>query len=169
MTRRPRDAHNEPALSVGFASVELVEFRTFADVFLLLVRDGAVLLALRENTGFADGQWNLPSGKVEPDEDLADAMRREAWEEVGLELTDLRLATVVHHREPGDEARIGFFFEAVGGWPGEPRNAEPHKCGGIAWYPLESLPADTVPYCVTGIDLFRRGISYGRHGVWPSR
>ena len=152
-------------------SVRRVEFRTFADVFLLLVRDGRVLLALRENTGYADGLWNLPSGKVEPGEDLAAAMAREAKEEVGLNLDDgqLRLVAVVHHRVAGEEARLGFFFEATDSWAGEPRNAEPHKCGGIAWYPLESLPANTVGYTVTGVDLYRHGLSYGRHGHWPDR
>lgn len=147
-------------------SLRAMGFRTFADVFLYLVRDGRVLLALRENTGYADGQWNLPSGKVEPGEDLAHAARREAREEVGLELGELRLATVVHHREAGHEARLGFFFEPVGGWAGEPRNAEPHKCGGIGWYPLDSLPANTVPYTAVGVDLARRGTTYGRHGHW---
>jgi len=142
-------------------------FRTFVDVFLLLVRDGHLLLALRENTGYADGQWNVPSGKVEPDENLANAARREAREEVALDLGDLRLATVVHHRVAGEEPRLGFFFEAVGGWPGEPRNAEPHKCGGIAWYPLDSLPANTVPYTTAGVDLYRRGEPYGAFGHWP--
>jgi len=152
---------------VGADSVVIMACRTFADVFLLLVRDGQVLLALRQNTGYADGLWNLPSGKLEPGEDLAGAVRREAREEVGLRLEAVRLATVVHHRDAGQEARFGFFFEATGGWPGEPHNAEPHKCGGIAWYPLDSLPANTVPYTVTGVDLFRRGEPYGRHGIWP--
>jgi ADP-ribose pyrophosphatase YjhB (NUDIX family) len=146
-----------------------MEFRTFADVFLLHVRAGRVLLALRENTGYADGQWNLPSGKVEPGEDLATAISREAREEIGLELVRPRLATVVHHRNPGEEARLGFFFAAADDQQGEPRNAEPHKCGGIAWYPLESLPANTVPYTVTGVELYRRGEPYGRHGHWPRR
>jgi ADP-ribose pyrophosphatase YjhB (NUDIX family) len=146
-------------------SVADVEFRTFADVFLLLVLDGNVLLALRQNTGYADGQWNLPSGKVEPDEDLAAALRREAREEVGVEVIGTRLATVVHHRAAGEEARLGFFFEATD-WAGEPRNAEPGKCGGIGWYPLDALPAETVPYTAVGVELYRRGEPYSRHGAW---
>jgi 8-oxo-dGTP diphosphatase len=153
-------------LSVVPDNVAIMHFRTFADVFLLLVREGKVLLALRENTGYADGQWNLPSGKVEPGEDLASAARREAFEEVGLELRELHLAAVVHHRNPGEEARLGFFFEAPPGWRGEPRNAEPHKCGGLAWYPLDALPANTVPYTTAGVDLYRRSEPYGRHGAW---
>ena len=164
---RPRRRTSGRRLSYPADSLSHVGFRIFADVFLLLVRDGDVLLALRENTGYADGQWNVPSGKVEPDEDIEAAMIREAREEIGLELADVRLVTVVHHREPGEEARLGFFFEAVDGWAGEPHNAEPHKCGGIGWYPLDSLPDNTVPYTVIGVGLYRRGLPYGRHGDWP--
>lgn len=143
-------------------------YRSYADVFLLLVRDGRVLLALRENTGYADGQWNLPSGKLEADEDLAAAAAREAREEVGLRLAPagLRLVTVVHHRNPGEQPRLGFFFAAED-WSGEPRNAEPHKCGGLGWYPLDALPANTVPYTSAGVRQFLRGESYGRHGWKP--
>lgn len=140
-------------------------YRTFADVFLLLVRDGRVLLALRENTGYADGLWNLPSGKLEPGEDLASAAAREAHEEVGLRLdpAGLRLATVVHHQSPGEQPRIGFFFLATE-WSGEPHNAEPHKCGGIAWHPLDRPPPASVPYSDAGLQQYRRGETYGVHG-----
>ncbi|MCA1702336.1 MAG: hypothetical protein LC808_03320 [Actinobacteria bacterium] len=39
-----------------------------------------VLLALRDGTGYADGQWNLPSGKLEIGEDGVSALVREAAE-----------------------------------------------------------------------------------------
>lgn len=34
---------------------------SFVDALLLLVRDDHVLLAQRFDTGYADGDWNLPS------------------------------------------------------------------------------------------------------------
>lgn len=37
---------------------------------LMLINGSQVLLALRENTGYADGLWNLPSGKLEDGEDV---------------------------------------------------------------------------------------------------
>ncbi|MCA1675506.1 MAG: NUDIX domain-containing protein, partial [Actinobacteria bacterium] len=45
-------------------------YTSFVDVLLLLVREDHVLLAQRHNTGYADGQWNLPSGKLNEGEDL---------------------------------------------------------------------------------------------------
>lgn len=140
---------------------------SYVDVFLLLIRDGEVLLALRENTGYANGQWNVPSGKVEEGESAVAALLREAHEEVGLRLDagDVRHVATVHQRNPEGGARIGLFFQAVS-WPGEPINAEPHKCGGIGWYPLEALPPNTFVYTCAGLDAFRTGASFTLSG-WP--
>ncbi|MGW4743066.1 NUDIX domain-containing protein [Nocardia xishanensis] len=38
------------------------------------------------NTGYADGQRNLPSGKLEDGEDVVDAVIRETHEEIGIQL-----------------------------------------------------------------------------------
>jgi 8-oxo-dGTP diphosphatase len=143
-------------------------YASVVDVLLLLVRDGQVLLALRDGTGYADGMWNLPSGKLEADEDLVSALIREAREEVGVEIrpTEPRMVAAVHHRNPTGLARVGFFFE-VESQPveqGEPVNAEPGKCAGIAWTPLDCLPSNTYPYTAAGIDLYRRGIPFGLDG-----
>ncbi|WP_232291815.1 NUDIX domain-containing protein [Frankia sp. QA3] len=135
------------------------------DVFLLLVRDDQVLLALRAGTGFADGWWNLPSGKLEQDEDAASALVREAREETGLVLDRARLTltATVHSRNHRGIARLGLFFRPAS-WPGEPVNAEPHKCAGIAWFPLGALPARTYASSRTGIELFRRGENFAAVG-----
>lgn len=116
------------------------------DAYLMLVREGAVLLGLRHNTRFAANQWLLPAGRVEPGETVLAAAIREAREEIGLVLAPdaLRLAYVMHARWLG-RPRVGFFF-AVERWDGEPINAEPDKCSAIAWHPLSALPAATAEY-----------------------
>ncbi|HEY9410738.1 MAG TPA: hypothetical protein VIP77_14255 [Jiangellaceae bacterium] len=48
------------------------------DVFLILTRGDDVLLALRKDTGYADGLWNLPSGKLEAGEPVTSSMCRAA-------------------------------------------------------------------------------------------
>jgi 8-oxo-dGTP diphosphatase len=143
-------------------------YASVVDVLLLLVRDGHVLLALREGTGYADGMWNVPSGKLEAGEDLVSALIREAREEVGVEIrpAEPRMVAAVHHRNPDGLGRVGFFFE-VESRPdeqGEPINAEPWKCAEIAWSPLDCLPANTYPYTATGVDLYCRGIPFGLDG-----
>jgi len=134
------------------------------DAYLMLVRDGAVLLGLRHNTRFAANQWLLPAGRVEPGETVLEAAIREAREEIGLALAPaaLRLTYVMHALWLGGP-RVGFFF-AVEQWDGEPVNAEPDKCAAIAWHPLGSLPADTAAYARTALADIAAGRTLGFWG-----
>jgi 8-oxo-dGTP diphosphatase len=129
------------------------------DVFLLLARGDDVLLALRQNTGYADGWWNLPSGKLENGEDVVGAVIREAREEIGISLRreSVRLVATVHRRTTATQARLGLTFAAAYAprQHGEPTNAEPHKCAGIGWFPAAGLPVDTDQYTVDCVRAFR--------------
>lgn len=126
------------------------------DVLLLLTEGPSVLLALRSGTGYADGRWNLPSGKVELGEDVETALRRESAEEVALKFApgEPRLVTVVNQRTPTGQSRVGLVFTVAldRARHGAPQNAEPHKCAEIAWFLPDALPPDTDGYtaaCVT--------------------
>ena len=139
-------------------------------VILILERDGRVLLAERSNTGYADGWYNLPSGKLEPDEDVTAAVIREAREEIGIHLDrdQVQPVHVMHHRAPEGHSRIGWFFTATR-WHGEPYNAEPHKCAGLVWAALDDLPANTWPYTAAGPAQYQARTPFSLHGFEPSR
>ncbi|WP_028479812.1 NUDIX domain-containing protein [Nocardia sp. CNY236] len=140
-------------------------YTTVIDVLLLLSRDDRVLLARRHNTGYADGQWNLPSGKLEDGEDVVDAIIRETHEEIGIELDrdEVRFVSSIHYKAPEGHSRIGFVF-TVERWNGEPANREPDKCSALGWFPLDQLPTDTVPYTAACVELFQRGEHFGLPG-----
>ena len=142
-------------------------YRSIVDALIILVRDEQILLARRQGTGYADGAWNLPSGKLEDGETVSHAAVREALEEIGIRTTvdDLRFVHLIHYRNAQGHARIGVFFQALS-WAGEPYNAEPHKCDQIAWWPLDQLPAETYPYTAEGIKAYLRGEQYSIVG-WP--
>ncbi|MEV0143445.1 MULTISPECIES: NUDIX domain-containing protein [unclassified Nonomuraea] len=153
--------------------VNTPRFRAIVDVHVLLVRDllirglpardGEVLLTRRAGTGYADGLWHLPSGHLESGESVVAAAAREAREEVGVVIDPGDLAFVhVMHRAPD---RVGFFF-AARAWAGEPRNAEPHKCSEIGWWPLGGLPADIVAYPAEALRHVLRGVPFAPH-AWP--
>jgi len=129
---------------------------------LLILTDGDhVLLALRDGTGYADGQWNLPSGKLETGEDAVTALVRETGEEIGIDLRpdEPRMVATVHHRNMAGLARVGLVFTAPHDPTrhGEPVNAEPHKCAKIEWFPANMLPTNTYPYTAACVRAWRDG------------
>lgn len=143
-------------------------YTTFVDVLLVFMRKNRVLLARRAGTGYADGLWNLPSGKLDHGEDLVAAAIREAREEVAvvLERETMPLATTVHYLNPEGDARVGFVFRPIR-WTGEPNNAEPHKCSELGWFPVDELPSDTVPYSRAAVEQTVLGHPFGLEG-WPA-
>jgi 8-oxo-dGTP diphosphatase len=147
-------------LSTSPAPTRLAPPQHPVDVFLLLHDGDRVLLALRDGTGYADHLWNLPSGKMEYDEHVLTAVRREAAEEIGIqfEQDELQFAGVVHHRNDW-HGRIGLVFSVVydPDRHGEPVNQEPHKCAEVRWTPTASIPANTYPYTVAAITAWRTG------------
>jgi 8-oxo-dGTP pyrophosphatase MutT (NUDIX family) len=127
-------------------------------VHVLLLRGSDVLLLLRDNTGYEDGNYSVIAGHVEAGESVVDTAIREAREEAGIAVApdDVRVVGVMHRRAGGE--RIDFFV-AVRRWTGELCNAEPAKCAELRWFPLARLPENVVPYV-------RRAIENGPDGSW---
>lgn len=124
----------------------MARYTSYIDLHLIL-RDerGRVLLGERQNTGWADGLFGLPSGHLEDGESATAGVAREADEEVGamVKMDNLRLVHVMHHRT--DSGRMALFFEASD-WAGEITNPEPDKCTGwVFHYPTE-MDGRIVPY-----------------------
>ncbi len=55
-------------------------------VYLILKREGKILIARRCNTGYQDGNYQLPAGHVDAGELPTEAMIREGNEEIGIVL-----------------------------------------------------------------------------------
>lgn len=84
-----------------------------------LVHDGdGRYLLVRETKAAARGRFALPAGKLEPDETVQEAARRETFEETGLHIWIDALLGVFHSpRTSEDTFGINFVFAAtaVGG------------------------------------------------------
>lgn len=138
-------------------------FKVIPSVYLLLIRDGKILLLRRCNTGYYDGYYGLPAGHVEAGETLTEGMMREVAEEVGVVVrrVHLHLAHVLYRMSdiPAPHERVDFFF-TIDTWQGEPKNMEPEKCDDIGWFPLHALPDNMVPEVRHAIERFQSGDSY---------
>lgn len=143
------------------------KFRTVAAVYMVLVKNGLLLLAKRANTGYADGKYALVAGHVEAGESIKQAMVREVYEEAGLRIAeeDLRLLLTMHRYSPSSDPpeRLDFFLTADS-FLGEPENMEPHKCEEMGWFPLDQLPENLVAYLRFGLDQIARGENYCEYG-----
>jgi 8-oxo-dGTP diphosphatase len=130
-------------------------FRLVPAAYVFLLRPGTrssggdeVLLQLRQNTGYMDDHWAAAAaGHVEAGETAHDAARREAREEIGVELDELTFVTSMQRTQYAEaiDERIDFFFTCRS-WTGEPRIIEPVKCAAIDWFPLGGLPDHVVPH-----------------------
>lgn len=119
-------------------------------VSALIYRKGDLLLARRE----ADKLWTTPGGKVEHGESLEEATRRETLEEVGIEITKMKLTGFIDL-----PTKIVFMF-FVYEWQGPITNSEPEKHGDWTW--VSHIPDDSVP----GLVAFREG-NFVRTGCRP--
>ena len=111
-----------------------------------LIRDGKVLLVKRApHMRFYPDVWDLFGGHVEGGESAEDALRREAVEELGVEIESFRILGV--HHDPVEPAEITVY--AVTAWNGEPVNAAPDEHTEIGWFQVDVLPASD------GLDAYR--------------
>ena len=114
-----------------------------ADLLITKIIEGQkyVLLMKRKNTGFNDGEYEIPGGHLEPNEDLFLGMIREAKEELLLDLhrNDLKVIHLMHHYT-GE--RLNFIFEADGEFL-NPQIGETDKCEKLEWFPISNPPKNT--------------------------
>ena len=111
-----------------------------------LIRDGKVLLVKRSpEMRFYPDVWDLFGGHVEGGESSEDALRREAMEELQVELEAFHLLGTIH--DPVEPAEIMVYAVTV--WKGEPINAAPDEHTQIGWFPADGLP------CSDGLDAYR--------------
>ncbi|MBS0620869.1 MAG: NUDIX domain-containing protein [Verrucomicrobia bacterium] len=151
----------EPALTL----VRQRTMRQMAHVnaHLILEKEGQVLLMLRQNTGFYDGEYGLVSGHVESGEGATEGMIREAKEEIGIDLSldDLKVVHISHNQS--DRQNVDIFFHATR-WKGEIHNQEPHKCKELRFFPLDQLPEKTIQKVQTSLKAISQGQFYSEFG-----
>lgn len=141
-------------------------FESKLAAYLILERERAgrrqILVQLRQNTGYMDGEYDVScSGHVEERESFAEAIVREAKEEIGInvELCDLEFATVIHQCRERDNYYVDVFFR-TNKYTGEPRICEPEKCGDLKWVDEDDLPENMIPRLRKVLRCVREGVQF---------
>jgi 8-oxo-dGTP diphosphatase len=134
----------------------------FIASYVIIRKEGKIAFLMRSNTQWMNGNYSLPSGKVEKDESISQAAVREAFEELGVRIKpqDLRFAHMMHRHMETDW--ISTFFEVVD-YEGEVVNAEPGSHAELAWFDPKNLPDKVLEYIRQAIGNIESGIRYSEY------
>lgn len=132
------------------------------------MRDTEIAMVLRKNTGWMDGHYGLPAGKLEYQETFTQGAIREAKEEAGVDIEpdNLRVIHVAHrHGEDAEKFMdwIDVYF-VVDEWSGNPQNAEPEKSERLDWLSINDLPENVVPSQRAALTDIAKGNFYSEFG-----
>ena len=111
-------------------------------VAVAVIRDaaGRVLCTQRLPHQHLAGLWEFPGGKLEPGESLADGLRREIHEELGIVAGRLAPLLRVEHRYPEKSVLLDIW--RVLDWTGEPHGREGQP---LRWQHPDQMRADEFP------------------------
>jgi 8-oxo-dGTP diphosphatase len=114
---------SEPSIKVGAGVV--------------IIKDGMTLLAKRKGS-HAAGSYGSLGGYVEFGESPVEAVKREAREELGIEIGNIRFVSCTNMMKYGKHyLDVSFVAEIVSG---DPTIQEPDRIESVGWYPLDALP-----------------------------
>lgn len=122
------DSHVRPAVGVG-----------------VMIRDGNHILLGKRLDKHGAGSYGWPGGGLAFGESLADAVRRETFEEAGLVVKEHRLLCVSNVVAYGRHY-LDLEFE-VTSFEGEPQVREPARTESWGWYDLNDPPTPLFKPC----------------------
>jgi 8-oxo-dGTP diphosphatase len=136
-------------------------FQLIVDVHLLLLRDGEVLLGRRANTGYGDGAYEPPSGRLAERETLVEAAVRIAAAQMGIALKPARMSLAHVMHDVSGAGRMAFFLTA-GGWEGEAGTVT-SSYSDFGWFPLPELPANMIDRARVAVRNFAAGARFSTY------
>jgi 8-oxo-dGTP diphosphatase len=97
------------------------------------------------------GTWSVPGGHIEFDEDWIECAKREAMEEVGLKIKNVKLLTLTNDVFTEEKKHYITIWMTADWDEGEPESKEPEKVTDLAWHSLHDLPEKLFEPCWTNL------------------
>ncbi len=101
---------------------------------------GQILLGQRRPGTHLEGLWEFPGGKVEANETLEQALKRELEEELGIQVSTSQPLITVEHQYP--EKKVLLYVLEVSNWLGEVQSLEQQV---LQWVNPENLSKIKMP------------------------
>ncbi|MGO4351032.1 NUDIX domain-containing protein [Rhizobium sp. RAF36] len=120
-------------------------------VGLVILRDGKILLYKRVKAP-EPSHWSIPGGKVDFMEYTAEAARREAEEETGLEIRTVRLLGPAEVLSQADRQHWISLLYIADEFRGNPEITEPDKLSDFGWFGRNELPQPLSEFARAAID-----------------
>jgi 8-oxo-dGTP diphosphatase len=129
-------------------------------VGVLVLEDGSFLLTSRPTGKAYAGYWEFPGGKLEADETVEEALRRELQEEIGITIHDCTLWKIERIDYP--HALVQLNFCKVTQWTGELQMLESQS---FVWQQLPVTVQPVLPGTVPVLQWFatERGFEGDTH------
>ena len=124
---------------------------------VVIIQNGRTLLAKRRGS-HAAGCYGSLGGHVEFGERPVETVKREAREELGIEIGNIEFVSCTNMRKYGKHyVDISFTAEIISG---EPTILEPEKIESIGWFPLNDLPTPLFDPVRIALEAVRTGNRY---------
>ena len=98
------------------------------------------VLLIKRTGSHGAGTWCPPGGHLEFGESFFGCARREAKEEVGLDISKIEVIGVTNDIHPGGLKHYITIHTKALKWAGIPKIMEPERCTQIGWFDLGKLP-----------------------------
>lgn len=106
----------------------------------VIVENDRILLGMKKR-GFGMGRWNGFGGNQELGESIEETMKRELFEEAGIEATEMEEMGIIEFRFSGKPDLIECHFFKILSYNGKPTESEEMK---PAWFVLDKIPYDSM-------------------------
>lgn len=131
----------------------------------MIYRDGKILLGLRHSDPAkaqsalrGEGTWTMPGGKLEFGETIEEGAKREALEETGLILNEVKVIGV--NTDKNVHAHFITLATYCDNFTGEPELKEPEEIVEWRWFDINNLPEPMFRSCVHIMENYKQGLFY---------